>query len=91
MTGGADFGRGPTRQPCICQTGAGGRTQSKDRRVHRELDWDDLSALQQAFQSHEGQATSQDLADHLARLSPGVRSMIYEVEDPNGIYSIDGP
>jgi len=46
-----------------------------------ELDWDDRAVLQRALQSHEGQATAQDLADHLARRSPGVRSMIYEVED----------
>ena len=46
-----------------------------------ELDWDDRAVLQRALQSHQGQATAQDLADHLARRSPGVRSMIYEVED----------
>ncbi len=46
-----------------------------------ELDWDDRAMLQRALQSPEGQATAQDLADHLARWSPGVRGMIYEVED----------
>ena len=46
-----------------------------------ELDWDNPTALQRALQSPEGQATAQDLGDHLARLSPGVRSMIYEVRD----------
>ncbi len=45
------------------------------------IDWNDLAALQRALRSPEGQATAQDLADHLARLSPEVRSMIYEVED----------
>jgi uncharacterized protein (TIGR02118 family) len=46
-----------------------------------ELEWDDLAAMQQSFQSPEGQATSQDVSEHLSRLSPGVRSMVYELED----------
>jgi uncharacterized protein (TIGR02118 family) len=45
-----------------------------------ELDWDDMAALQRAFQSPEGQATAEDVA-HLAALSPSVHSMIYELED----------
>jgi uncharacterized protein (TIGR02118 family) len=45
-----------------------------------ELDWNDRAALQRALQSPEGQAIAQDLAEHLARLSPGVRSMIFEVK-----------
>jgi hypothetical protein len=46
-----------------------------------ELDWNNLAALPRAFQSPEGRATAQHVANHLARLSPGVRSMIYEGED----------
>jgi uncharacterized protein (TIGR02118 family) len=46
-----------------------------------ELDWDDMAALQAAFQSPDGQATAQDVTDHLDRMSPGIRSMIYELED----------
>jgi uncharacterized protein (TIGR02118 family) len=45
-----------------------------------ELDWDDMSALKLAFQSPQGQATAADVAN-LAKFSPGVRSMIYEVEE----------
>jgi uncharacterized protein (TIGR02118 family) len=46
-----------------------------------ELDWDDMDALQKAFQSAEGQAAGQDVTDHLSRLSPGIRSMAYPVEE----------
>lgn len=42
-----------------------------------ELDWDDMGALQQAFQSPEGQATAQDV---LKFADGGVRSMVYELE-----------
>jgi uncharacterized protein (TIGR02118 family) len=44
-----------------------------------ELDWDDMDALQRAFQSPEGQATAEDVAN----LAPdgAVRSMIFELED----------
>jgi len=45
-----------------------------------ELDWTDMAALQRAFQSPEGQAIGLDIANNLARLSPGIRTMIYEVE-----------
>jgi uncharacterized protein (TIGR02118 family) len=43
-----------------------------------ELDWDDMPALQHAFQSPEGQATAADVAN-LA--GSGVRSMIFELEE----------
>lgn len=43
-----------------------------------ELDWDDMAALQQAFQSPEGQATAQDVPKFA---SGGVLSMVYEVEE----------
>ncbi len=43
-----------------------------------ELDWDDMAALQQAFQSPEGRATAADVPK-LA--SQGVHSMIYELEE----------
>ena len=45
-----------------------------------ELDWDDMAALRRAFQSPEGQANAADVAN-LAKLSPGVHSMIYELEE----------
>ena len=45
-----------------------------------ELDWDSLEASQRALQSPEGQATREDVAN-LEVFSPGVRTMIYEVED----------
>lgn len=45
-----------------------------------ELDWDDMASRLRALQSPEGRATSEDVAN-LAELSPGVQSMIYELED----------
>ena len=44
-----------------------------------ELDWDDMAALQRAFQSPQGRATAEDVA----KLAPdgGVRSMVYELEE----------
>ena len=45
-----------------------------------ELDFDDMAALQHAFQSPEGRATAEDVAK-LAEFSTGVQSMIYELED----------
>lgn len=44
-----------------------------------ELDFDDLAALQAAFQSPEGQATAADAAN-LAQHAT-VRGMIYQLED----------
>jgi uncharacterized protein (TIGR02118 family) len=46
-----------------------------------QLDWDDMEALEQAFRSPEGAATAEDVTTNLERLSPGVRSMIFELED----------
>ena len=43
-----------------------------------ELDWDDMAALQRAFQSPEGQATAADVPK-LA--SEGVHRMVFEQED----------
>jgi uncharacterized protein (TIGR02118 family) len=45
-----------------------------------ELDWDDIGSLRTAMQSPEGRATSEDVVV-LAELSPGVHSMVYELED----------
>jgi uncharacterized protein (TIGR02118 family) len=44
-----------------------------------ELDWDDMGALERAFQSPDGRATAEDVAN----LAPdgGVRSMVYELEE----------
>jgi uncharacterized protein (TIGR02118 family) len=44
-----------------------------------ELEWDNMDALQKSFQSPEGQATAQDVANLAS--SAGVRSMVYEVEE----------
>jgi uncharacterized protein (TIGR02118 family) len=44
-----------------------------------ELEWDSIDDLRQDFQSPEGRATADDV-EILSRWSPGVRSMIYEVE-----------
>ena len=44
-----------------------------------ELEWDTMDALEKAFQSPEGQATAQDVAN-LESLA-GVWSMVYEVEE----------
>jgi len=44
-----------------------------------ELEWDTMDALQEAFQSLQGQAVSQDVAS-LTRYAQ-VRSMVYEVEE----------
>lgn len=46
-----------------------------------ELEWDDRGALERGFQSPEGRATAADVNDHLSRLSPGIQSMLYELED----------
>src|SRR3954468_23831719 len=45
-----------------------------------ELDWDDMASLRRAFESPEGRATAEDVAN-LAELSPDPRSEIYELED----------
>ncbi|MHB8752085.1 MAG: EthD family reductase [Aggregatilineales bacterium] len=45
-----------------------------------ELEWDSMDDLRQDFQSPEGRATAQDVAI-LSQWSPGVRSMIYEVNE----------
>src|SRR5437763_12808203 len=44
-----------------------------------ELDWDDMESFQRAGQSPEGRATAADV-EHLARWSPEVQSMVYELE-----------
>ncbi|MGC2192397.1 MAG: EthD family reductase [Candidatus Dormiibacterota bacterium] len=44
-----------------------------------ELDFDDMSCLQKAFQSPEGQATAADVADLAA--SVRVHSMVFELEE----------
>lgn len=45
------------------------------------LDWDDMDAFGAATQSPQGLAAAQDITDHLEPLSPGMRSMFYEVID----------
>lgn len=43
-----------------------------------ELDWDDMAALQQAFQSPEGRQTAADVSKLAIS---AVRSMVFELED----------
>jgi uncharacterized protein (TIGR02118 family) len=45
-----------------------------------ELEWDDMASLQRDFKSQLGQETARDV-DNLAALCPGVRSMVFELED----------
>ncbi len=45
-----------------------------------ELEWDDMASLQQDFKSELGQETARDV-DELATLCPGIRSMVFELED----------
>jgi uncharacterized protein (TIGR02118 family) len=44
------------------------------------LEWDDMASLREDFASPLGQETARDV-DHLAKLCPGVRSTIFELED----------
>jgi uncharacterized protein (TIGR02118 family) len=44
-----------------------------------ELDWDDMDALEQAFQPPEGRATAGDVPNLTS--DGAVRSMIYELQD----------
>jgi uncharacterized protein (TIGR02118 family) len=46
-----------------------------------ELDFDDLAALQEAFQSPAGRAAASDVTTLSATAGAPVRSMIYELED----------
>ncbi len=45
-----------------------------------ELDWDDLESLQRDFASEAGRATADDMRN-LEALSPGVQSMILQLDD----------
>jgi uncharacterized protein (TIGR02118 family) len=45
-----------------------------------ELDWDGIDAMKAAFRSPEGRETAKDV-DFLETLSPGVRSMTFELEE----------
>lgn len=45
-----------------------------------ELDWDDMATMQQAFQSPEGKEAAIE-ATRVAELSPGTRSMTYEIQE----------
>lgn len=44
-----------------------------------ELDWDDTASLQRDFASPLGQEAARD-ADALAKLCPGIHSMVFELE-----------
>ena len=45
-----------------------------------ELEWDDLETMQRDIESPAGRATAEDV-EFLKQWSPGVQSMIYELED----------
>jgi uncharacterized protein (TIGR02118 family) len=45
-----------------------------------ELDWDDMEALRLAVESPDGKATAEDV-ERLSEWSPGVESMICELEE----------
>lgn len=45
-----------------------------------ELDWDDMDSLRRDFASPLGQETARDVEDNLAKLCPGVHSMVFELE-----------
>jgi len=46
-----------------------------------ELDWDDIESLRRDFASPLGQETARDVEDNLAKLCPGVHSMVFELEE----------
>jgi uncharacterized protein (TIGR02118 family) len=45
-----------------------------------QLDWDDMEAAQQAFATETGKALAEDV-EKLSQWSPGVQSMVCELED----------
>jgi len=46
-----------------------------------ELDWDDTASMQRDFASPAGQESARDVDNNLAKLSPGIHSMVYELEE----------
>lgn len=46
-----------------------------------ELDWDDMESLRRDFASPLGQQTARDVDENLAKLCPGVHSMVFELEE----------
>lgn len=46
-----------------------------------ELDWDDIESLRRDFASPLGQENARDVDDNLAKLCPGVHSMVFEPEE----------
>jgi uncharacterized protein (TIGR02118 family) len=45
-----------------------------------ELEWEDMDSLRRDFGSELGQELARDV-DQLAELCPGIRSVVYELED----------
>jgi uncharacterized protein (TIGR02118 family) len=45
-----------------------------------ELEWDDMGTMERDMESSEGRATAADV-DFMRQWSPGVQSMVYELED----------
>jgi uncharacterized protein (TIGR02118 family) len=45
-----------------------------------ELEWEDMGTMREDMQSPAGKATGEDV-DFMRQWSPGVQSMIYELED----------
>src|SRR5215831_162460 len=46
-----------------------------------ELDWDDRESLRRDFASPLGQEIARDVEDNLAKLCPGMHSMVFELEE----------
>jgi uncharacterized protein (TIGR02118 family) len=73
--------RWPRSFPAFAGTRSAVKHAGSRRRAYylvAELDWDDMPALQRAFQSPEGHATASDVAN-LA--DGGVHSMILDLEE----------
>lgn len=66
------------RRYTISQNGAPVRGEPYFRVA--ELDWDDMLSFREAVDSEAGKATAADIA-FLARFSPDVQSMVFELED----------
>lgn len=64
----------------ITPSGRPGQTGNDPYYMVAELDWDDMETMKNAFQSPEGQTAAAAIA-RLSELSPGTRSMIYELEE----------
>jgi uncharacterized protein (TIGR02118 family) len=46
-----------------------------------ELDWDDMDSLRRDFSSELGKAAARDV-DELAKLCPGIQTVVFELDEP---------